>query len=112
VHRTLRLAIGFAPLFLLVACSRPTPDTNTVADAATSATNAAEPELHTLSIDEVSAKIAANDGKTFIYDNNSKDHYVQGHLPTARWVAFNKVTAADLPADKTATLIFYCAGRS
>lgn len=94
------------PLVVLAACNHPS------ATADNASADAAEPELHTLTVDEVSAKIAANDGKTYIFDNNSKDHYAEGHLPTAKWVAFNKVTAADLPADKTATLIFYCAGRS
>jgi hypothetical protein len=65
--------------------------------------------LKTLSVDEVSQRIAANDGKTFVYDNNDKTRYAEGHLPGARWVKFDAVTAADLPADKSATLVFYCA---
>jgi 3-mercaptopyruvate sulfurtransferase SseA len=66
-------------------------------------------ELKELTVDEVSTRIAAHDGKTFVYDNNPKDRYAQGHLPGAKWVAFDNVTAADLPPDKSASLVFYCA---
>ena len=65
-------------------------------------------ELKPLTVDEVAARIAANDGKTFIYDNNAKESWVKGHVPGARWLDDENVTAAALPADKTATLIFYC----
>lgn len=67
------------------------------------------PDLRKLSVDDVAARIAAQDGKTFLYDNNSKERYAEGHLPGARWVAYDNVTSADLPSDKGATLIFYCA---
>lgn len=66
-------------------------------------------ELKSLTIDEVNQRIAAKDGKTFVYDNNPEDHFASGHVPTARWVDYEHVTAQDLPADKGATLIFYCA---
>ncbi len=65
-------------------------------------------ELRPLTVDEVAARLAANDGHTFIYDNNPKESWVHGHVPGARWVDDESVTAAVLPADKTATLIFYC----
>lgn len=66
-------------------------------------------KLKELSVDEVSARIAANDGKTFLYDNNEKERWQRSHLPGAKWLDYEKVTAADFPADKTATLVFYCA---
>jgi 3-mercaptopyruvate sulfurtransferase SseA len=66
-------------------------------------------DLRSLTVDEVSSRIAANDGKTFIYDNNERDRYAKSHVPGAHWLDYDKVTAADLPADKTATLVFYCA---
>jgi hypothetical protein len=65
--------------------------------------------LKTLTVDEVSARIALHDGKTFIYDDNPQDRYAKGHLPGAKWLSSSEPTAADLPADKTATLVFYCA---
>jgi rhodanese-related sulfurtransferase len=65
-------------------------------------------QLRALTIDEVATRLAANDGKTFIYDNNTKESWVKGHIPGAKWLDDENVTAADLPPDKTATLIFYC----
>jgi hypothetical protein len=72
------------------------------------AASSAAGELKPLTVDQVAAKIAANDGKTFIYDNNSKDSWAAGHVPGAKWLDDENVTASDLPADKTATLVFYC----
>ena len=65
-------------------------------------------QLLKLTVDQVATRLAAKDGKTFIYDNNPKESWVNGHVPGAKWLDEDKVTAADLPADKTATLIFYC----
>ena len=67
------------------------------------------PELKPLTVDEVETRINAHDGKTFVFDNNDKDRYSKGHLPGARWVDEDAVTAAVLPPDKGVTLIFYCA---
>ena len=69
----------------------------------------AEPgkDLKRLTIDQVATRLAAKD-KPFVYDNNSKESWVSGHIPGAKWLDDEKVTAADLPKDKTATLIFYC----
>src|SRR5262245_14679029 len=59
-----------------------------------------------LTVDEVAARI----GKpgVYIYDNNNREDWVEGHVPTATWLDESAITAADLPADKNATLIFYC----
>ena len=65
-------------------------------------------ELKTFTVDQVAAKIAAKDGKTFVFDNNSKESWAKNHVPGAKWLEEDKVTAAELPADKTALLIFYC----
>ena len=35
--------------------------------------------------------------------------FERGHVPGAKWVEWNKVVAADLPSDRKASLIFYCA---
>jgi hypothetical protein len=66
-------------------------------------------ELRALTVDEVAARIAANDGKTFVFDDNPKDRYAKSHVPGAHWLDYDSVTAADLPADRSATLVFYCA---
>lgn len=64
--------------------------------------------LKTLTVDDVAARIAAKDGHTFVYDDNPEDRYAKGHLPGAKWLE-HEPTQADLPTDKGATLIFYCA---
>jgi hypothetical protein len=74
----------------------------------TSSSAAPPAELNALTVDQVAARIAAHDGKTFIYDNNSKESWVAGHLPGAKWLDDESVTAAALPTDMAATLIFYC----
>jgi hypothetical protein len=66
-------------------------------------------DLKSLTVDEVATRIAAHDGKTFLFDNNPRDRYAKSHLPGAKWLDYSKVTVADLPADKGATLVFYCA---
>ncbi len=87
-----------------VAARKPTSD-----EASGSAKAAAEHKLAELTIDEVDAKIAKNDGKTFVYDDNDHDVYASGHVPSAKHLDPDKVSASALPADKDATLIFYCA---
>ena len=44
----------------------------------------------------------------YIYDANDRESYLKGHIPGARWVQYNAVTAAELPPAKDAKLIFYC----
>ena len=64
--------------------------------------------LKTLTVDDVAARVALHDGKTFVFDDNPHDRYVKGHVPGAKWLSTPEPTAADLPSDKTATLVFYC----
>jgi 3-mercaptopyruvate sulfurtransferase SseA len=60
-----------------------------------------------LTVDEVAAKV----GKpgVYLFDNNRRETYAEGHVPGAVWVDDENVTAQVLPKDKDATLIFYCA---
>ena len=44
-----------------------------------------------------------------IRDNNGKDVWEKGHVPTAKWVSFKDVKESDLPADHARKLVFYCA---
>jgi hypothetical protein len=60
-----------------------------------------------LTIDQVADLIAKKD--VDVFDNNGKDVYEKGHVPTARWVAFSAVKESDLPKDKSRNLVFYCA---
>jgi rhodanese-related sulfurtransferase len=44
-----------------------------------------------------------------VFDNNGPERYSAGHLPGATWLRFDSVEAGNLPPDKGATLVFYCA---
>jgi rhodanese-related sulfurtransferase len=79
-------------LFALAACAR-APE---VAPAA----------VRTLTVAEVAGRL---DAGVRLYDANPRTMYQHGHLPGARWVPFNQVTRAMLPADLTTPLVFYCA---
>jgi rhodanese-related sulfurtransferase len=69
------------------------------------AASAAE-KLSELSVDEVAKRLGQKN--VYVFDCNPKEEWKEGHLPTAKWVDFSNLQASDLPADKTATLIFYC----
>lgn len=60
-----------------------------------------------LGVDQVADLIAKKD--VDVFDNNPKDMFEKGHVPTAKWVAFNDVKQSDLPRDKLRKLVFYCA---
>jgi rhodanese-related sulfurtransferase len=60
-----------------------------------------------LSLSEVSAFMDRKE-TVYIYDVNDRESYLKGHIPGARWVQYNAVTAAELPPAKDAKLIFYC----
>jgi len=96
--RRLLLSLLFAVLPLsAVACNR-----------GDSAAAPSEQTLAKLTVDQVAERLAAKDGKTFVFDNNPKRSWVEGHVPGAKWLDEDQVTADALPADKSATLIFYC----
>jgi hypothetical protein len=96
---------GLAAVALL-GCGNAAPTTANAQPAAEASSTAHE--LRRLTVDQVATRLAAHDGKTFIYDNNSQDSWVKGHVPGAKWLDDEHVTSVDLPADKAATLIFYC----
>jgi hypothetical protein len=67
----------------------------------------ADDGFSSLTVDQVATYLEKGDASVF--DNNPKDMYEKGHVPTAKWVDFKNVQASDLPQDKDRTLIFYCA---
>lgn len=77
------------------------------AAAATSAPAVEVPEPRHLTLDEVQARLGQPG--VHVFDANPREMYDVKHVPGARWVEWNHVTEADLPADRGATLIFYCA---
>jgi len=44
----------------------------------------------------------------YVFDANTREVYVRGHLPGARFVSYKDYPASTLPQDRGATLIFYC----
>ena len=60
-----------------------------------------------LSLNDVRALMDRKEA-VYIYDANDRESYLNGHIPGARWVQYNAVTAAQLPPTKDAKLIFYC----
>lgn len=55
---------------------------------------------------EVFAKLKQKN--VYVFDNNDPDVYKGAHVPGAKWLHPSEYDAKALPADKTATLIFYC----
>jgi rhodanese-related sulfurtransferase len=71
------------------------------------ATTANAHPVSVLSLSEVRTLLDGRDA-VYIYDANDRESYLAGHIPGARWVQYNAVTAAELPPAKGAKLIFYC----
>lgn len=55
---------------------------------------------------EVHARLGQKN--VYVFDNNAHDAYVAAHVPHAKWLDPASYDAKELPADKNATLIFYC----
>ena len=75
------------------------------ADPATS--TAAQAATGKLTVAQVKSEIDSKQ-PLYIFDANERESYLAGHIPGARWVKFNAVTAAVLPKSKDAKLLFYC----
>lgn len=101
------IAILALPLGAM-ACAKSAPEGSAnKGEAAASAKEA----FGRLTVDEVQAKIAdakAGKASVYIFDNNGKERFDKGHVPGAKWVKADAVNATVLPADKQATLVFYC----
>jgi rhodanese-like protein len=55
---------------------------------------------------QVSAKL--KEKNVYVFDNNAPDVFKTAHVPKAKWLHPSEYDAKELPADKNATLIFYC----
>lgn len=64
--------------------------------------------LPELGVDEVAARLGQPD--FHVFDNNGPRSYEKVHVPGAKRLDPGAFTEADLPADKNATLVFYCSG--
>ena len=67
----------------------------------------ADVEPGRLSLDEVQARLGQPG--VYLFDANPREMYDAKHVPGARWVQWDHVTRTDLPSERDATLIFYCA---
>jgi hypothetical protein len=56
---------------------------------------------------EVAAKLKTKN--FYVFDNNEPESFKKSHVPGAKWLHPGEFKASDLPQDKTATLVFYCA---
>jgi rhodanese-related sulfurtransferase len=100
--------LGVALVLALAGC-QPTKQAAASADATSSSDSKADTALKEMSPDDVEKRIAANDATFHVYDSNEKEVFDKNHVPGAKWVPFDEVTADMLPASKTDTLVFYCA---
>jgi rhodanese-related sulfurtransferase len=67
---------------------------------------AAETGFGSLTPQEVFGKLKQKN--VYVFDNNDPDVYKDAHVPGAKWLHPSEYDAKSLPADKNATLIFYC----
>jgi hypothetical protein len=63
-------------------------------------------EFGKLTPQEVKAKL--HQPNVYLIDNNAPEVFKDAHVPTAKWLDPGSYDAKSLPADKSATLIFYC----
>ncbi|HWE30945.1 MAG TPA: rhodanese-like domain-containing protein [Polyangia bacterium] len=63
-------------------------------------------EFGSLTPQEVAAKL--KEKNVYVFDNNDPDTFKAGHVPHAKWLHPSEYDAKELPADKSAMLIFYC----
>jgi rhodanese-related sulfurtransferase len=67
---------------------------------------AAQPQYAHVATEELFDWLAQQ--QAVVIDVNSQERFEKGHIPTAVHMTYDGVTAAKLPADKDARLVFYC----
>ena len=65
-------------------------------------------DLRELTVAEVAARLG--EPGFHVIDNNGAGRWKRSHVPGAKNLNAHTFDASDLPADKSATLVFYCAG--
>jgi 3-mercaptopyruvate sulfurtransferase SseA len=90
---------------LAFGCSRAASPPQGGAHATTQPT--AEREIPGMTVDELAGMIDRREAVA-VYDANGRERYERGHIPGARYVGHDEVTAAMLPQDRATRLVFYC----
>lgn len=106
---TIARALAVLSVVALAGCARRdgTPCCGTTSTQPSTAVAAREPEVITR--DELAERLRRRDPGIHIFDANPREMYEQRHVPGARWVPYDGVTADVLPPDRSASLVFYCA---
>lgn len=65
-------------------------------------------EIPELTVAEVAARLGQPG--FHVFDNNGAGRWRRGHVPGAKNLNAYAFDASELPADKAATLVFYCSG--
>lgn len=65
-------------------------------------------DIPELTIADVAARLGQPD--FFVFDNNGHGRWKRSHVPGAKNLNAYAYDASELPADKQATLVFYCSG--
>jgi len=65
-------------------------------------------DIPELSVAEVAARLGQPD--FFVYDNNGHGRWRRSHVPGAKHMNPHHYEMTELPADRAATLVFYCSG--
>lgn len=66
------------------------------------------PAIPELTVAEIFARLG--EPGFHVFDNNGHGRWKRSHVPGAKNLNAHHIEAGDLPADKSATLVFYCAG--
>jgi rhodanese-related sulfurtransferase len=77
------------------------------APATTNAT-VAHDAMPMITAGDLEARMKAQPTETFVFDANNTETFQAGHIPTAKWLSYDAVTADKLPAKKDAFIVFYC----
>ena len=75
--------------------------------AIAAAADPAKQDIAALTPQEVFAKLKQKN--VYVFDNNPEERWKESHVPGAKWLHPLEFKPAQLPADKSAMLIFYCA---
>lgn len=66
------------------------------------------PAIPELTVAEVAARLGTPG--FHVFDNNGPGRWRRSHVPGAKNLNAYQIEAVDLPADRSATLVFYCSG--